>query len=162
MQALADAQRRLGRIVDGFHFMLGFSGWYYQHGTEEENEGDRMLLGKYNLQLDCLDVTADMDNIATTFVSFYKKISLIYFIILNIYLNSIKLLSCSLKNITQLIHHHTEQIKLSLVSVMSVISIKVCVFLYCCLIFQCTKTISTGSLTCGDMNSPTNLMKRNS
>lgn len=26
--------------------MLGFSGWYYQHGTEEENIGDETLLSK--------------------------------------------------------------------------------------------------------------------
>lgn len=65
--------------MDGFHFMLGFSGWYYQHGTEEENEGDRMLLGKYNLRLYCSDVTADMDNVAATFVSFYNRISFILF-----------------------------------------------------------------------------------
>jgi len=47
LQALADAQRRLSRLVDGFHFMLGFSGWYFQHGNDEENEGDKMLLSKF-------------------------------------------------------------------------------------------------------------------
>lgn len=47
-QALVEAQTRLRQQVDGFHFMLGFSGWYYQHGNEEENEGDRMLLGNFD------------------------------------------------------------------------------------------------------------------
>ncbi|XP_053388578.1 bifunctional heparan sulfate N-deacetylase/N-sulfotransferase-like, partial [Mercenaria mercenaria] len=42
--ALYEAQERLQEQVDGFRFMLGFSGWYYQHGTEEENAGDQMLL----------------------------------------------------------------------------------------------------------------------
>ncbi|XP_060575407.1 bifunctional heparan sulfate N-deacetylase/N-sulfotransferase-like, partial [Ruditapes philippinarum] len=42
--ALYEAQERLKQEVDGFRFMLGFSGWYYQHGTEEENIGDETLL----------------------------------------------------------------------------------------------------------------------
>lgn len=42
--ALYEAQARLQEQVQGFRFMLGFSGWYYQHGTEEENVGDEMLL----------------------------------------------------------------------------------------------------------------------
>lgn len=49
--ALAATQERLRQIVDGFQFLLGFSGWYYQHGTEEENEGDRMLIKYKNLFL---------------------------------------------------------------------------------------------------------------
>jgi hypothetical protein len=47
LQALYEAQERLKQEVDGFRFMLGFSGWYYQHGTEEENIGDETLLSKY-------------------------------------------------------------------------------------------------------------------
>ncbi|XP_052770676.1 bifunctional heparan sulfate N-deacetylase/N-sulfotransferase-like [Mya arenaria] len=42
--ALVESQSRLQESVEGFHFMLGFSGWYYQHGNEEENLGDRTLL----------------------------------------------------------------------------------------------------------------------
>lgn len=42
--ALDEAQTRLQEQVDGFRFMLGFSGWYYRHGTEEENLGDETLL----------------------------------------------------------------------------------------------------------------------
>ena len=41
-----DAQYRLGDMVDGFRFLLGYSGWYYQHGTDEENMGDRALIGE--------------------------------------------------------------------------------------------------------------------
>ena len=33
-------------MVDGFRFVLGFSGWYYLNGDEEEDDGDRKLIGK--------------------------------------------------------------------------------------------------------------------
>ncbi|KAL4239231.1 Bifunctional heparan sulfate N-deacetylase/N-sulfotransferase 1 [Mactra antiquata] len=42
--ALVEAQGRLQKQIDGFRYMLGFSGWYYQHGTDEENVGDEYLL----------------------------------------------------------------------------------------------------------------------
>ncbi|KAH3872367.1 bifunctional heparan sulfate N-deacetylase/N-sulfotransferase-like [Dreissena polymorpha] len=41
---LVAAQSRIREVVDGFHFMLGFSGWYYKHGSPEENAGDEKLI----------------------------------------------------------------------------------------------------------------------
>ena len=40
------AQARLQQVVTGFRFVLGFSGWYYLNGNEEEDDGDRKLIGK--------------------------------------------------------------------------------------------------------------------
>ena len=45
LQALVDAQYRLRKTVDNFHFNLGFSGKYFQAGTEEENAGDEAIIG---------------------------------------------------------------------------------------------------------------------
>ena len=45
-QALIASQTRLREMVDGFRFVLGFSGWYYLNGDEEEDDGDRKLIGK--------------------------------------------------------------------------------------------------------------------
>lgn len=33
-------------MVPGFKFNLGYSGKYFHHGTEEENLGDDLILGK--------------------------------------------------------------------------------------------------------------------
>ena len=33
-------------MADGFRFNLGFSGWYYLNGNDEEDDGDRKLIGK--------------------------------------------------------------------------------------------------------------------
>ena len=46
-QALLAAQERLHNQVPGFHFNLGFSGKFFHRGTDEENKGDDMLLGKH-------------------------------------------------------------------------------------------------------------------
>lgn len=37
-------QRALQKLVPGFRFNLGFSGNYFEHGSADENEGDRELL----------------------------------------------------------------------------------------------------------------------
>ncbi|KAL5018439.1 hypothetical protein ScPMuIL_004161 [Solemya velum] len=48
VEALIDAQTRLQSQVPGFHFNLGFSGYYYKHGSEAENEGDEYLIKNSN------------------------------------------------------------------------------------------------------------------
>lgn len=45
LQAMLAAQLRIRKIVKDFKFNLGFSGKYFRHGTEEENEGDDALIG---------------------------------------------------------------------------------------------------------------------
>ncbi len=42
---MADAQTRLQKSVEGFHFNLGFSGKYFRSGNTAENAGDDLLLG---------------------------------------------------------------------------------------------------------------------
>ena len=37
------------QIVKDFTFNLGFSGKYFRHGTELENEGDDALIGNYTV-----------------------------------------------------------------------------------------------------------------
>jgi len=44
VKAMVKAQYRIRQIVKDFRFNLGFSGWFYCHGTAEENEGDRQLI----------------------------------------------------------------------------------------------------------------------
>lgn len=44
VKALVFTQRKLQSMIPGFHFNLGFSGKYFLHGNNEENEGDRELL----------------------------------------------------------------------------------------------------------------------
>ncbi|XP_049299310.1 bifunctional heparan sulfate N-deacetylase/N-sulfotransferase [Anopheles funestus] len=44
VHALIATQNRIGEMVPGFRFNLGFSGKYFHHGTHEENLGDDMLL----------------------------------------------------------------------------------------------------------------------
>lgn len=34
-------------MIPGFRFNLGFSGKFYNHGTDEENKGDEYLLSQY-------------------------------------------------------------------------------------------------------------------
>ena len=46
-QALVEAQSRLQEEIQGFHFNLGFSGKFFHRGTDLENKGDDMLLGRY-------------------------------------------------------------------------------------------------------------------
>lgn len=43
---MIDTQNRIRKIIPGFRFNMGFSGKYFNHGTEEENKGDIYLLGK--------------------------------------------------------------------------------------------------------------------
>lgn len=45
---MAKTQERLQKEVSNFHFNLGFSGWFYQHGTSLENAGDQKILGRLN------------------------------------------------------------------------------------------------------------------
>merc|ERR1719300_620207 len=42
--ALEQRQNELSEHISGFHYNLGFSGSYYHHGTEEENEADSYLI----------------------------------------------------------------------------------------------------------------------
>ncbi|XP_076074435.1 bifunctional heparan sulfate N-deacetylase/N-sulfotransferase-like [Mytilus galloprovincialis] len=44
VEAMAKTQERLQKEVSNFHFNLGFSGWFYQHGTSLENAGDQKIL----------------------------------------------------------------------------------------------------------------------
>lgn len=44
-QAMVQAQERLQKKVQGFMFNMGFSGYYYLTGDEQENEGDKKILG---------------------------------------------------------------------------------------------------------------------
>lgn len=44
VEALVQSQERLQKEVNNFHFNLGFSGWFYQHGNSLENAGDVKLL----------------------------------------------------------------------------------------------------------------------
>ncbi|XP_021350487.1 bifunctional heparan sulfate N-deacetylase/N-sulfotransferase-like [Mizuhopecten yessoensis] len=44
VEAVVQAQERLQQQVQGFKFNLGFSGWFYQHGNSQENEGDSKIL----------------------------------------------------------------------------------------------------------------------
>jgi len=34
-------------MIPGFKFNLGFSGKYFHHGTDEENAGEDLLMGKH-------------------------------------------------------------------------------------------------------------------
>ena len=45
-QSLIDGQERLAQSISGFHFNLGFSGKFFQHGSPDEDEGDLALIGK--------------------------------------------------------------------------------------------------------------------
>lgn len=51
---MAKTQERLQKEVSNFHFNLGFSGWFYQHGTSLENAGDQKILGRLN---QCMEPT---------------------------------------------------------------------------------------------------------
>lgn len=44
VEALVSSQSRLQALADGFRFNLGFSGWYYLNGNDEEDDGDRKLI----------------------------------------------------------------------------------------------------------------------
>ncbi|GFR59971.1 bifunctional heparan sulfate N-deacetylase/N-sulfotransferase [Elysia marginata] len=46
VEALVATQDRLQKDVDGFQFNLGYSGGFYLSGNEEEDEGDKRLLGR--------------------------------------------------------------------------------------------------------------------
>ena len=41
---MISVQKKLQERVPGFHFNLGFSGGYFLHGSDEEDEGDWELL----------------------------------------------------------------------------------------------------------------------
>ena len=45
-QAAVKSQERLQSQVSNFHFNLGFSGWFFQHGSPLENLGDIKIIGK--------------------------------------------------------------------------------------------------------------------
>jgi len=45
---MLETQNHLQNYIDGFRFNLGFSGKFFHHGSEEENRGDDVLLGKCN------------------------------------------------------------------------------------------------------------------
>ena len=44
VKAMIIAQHTLQKLVPGFQFNLGFSGKYFQHGSEEENRGDEEFI----------------------------------------------------------------------------------------------------------------------
>ena len=44
LQAMISVQNKLQERVPGFHFNLGYSGGYFLHGNDEEDEGDRELV----------------------------------------------------------------------------------------------------------------------
>ncbi|XP_013787455.1 bifunctional heparan sulfate N-deacetylase/N-sulfotransferase-like [Limulus polyphemus] len=48
VQALLHTQEQINNLVPGFRFNLGFSGKFYHRGTEEENEGDDILLAHHS------------------------------------------------------------------------------------------------------------------
>ena len=50
-KALVATQDRLQKDVDGFQFNLGYSGGFYLSGNDDEDEGDKKLLGKLNVLL---------------------------------------------------------------------------------------------------------------
>ena len=41
---MISVQNKLQERVPGFHFNLGYSGGYFLHGNDEEDEGDRELV----------------------------------------------------------------------------------------------------------------------
>ena len=47
-KALLSTQESLQKIVPGFTFNLGFSGYYFLHGNNEEDEGDKALVENAN------------------------------------------------------------------------------------------------------------------
>ena len=54
-KALIETQRRIQKEVDGFMFNLGFSGGFFLSGDDDEDVGDKELLGLYlYLSLFCL------------------------------------------------------------------------------------------------------------
>lgn len=44
---MVSSQERLREVIEGFRFNLGFSGGFYMYGNEEEDAGDKKLVGKY-------------------------------------------------------------------------------------------------------------------
>jgi len=44
VKAMVETQTQLQNYVEGFHFNLGFSGKFFHHGSEQENEGDDALI----------------------------------------------------------------------------------------------------------------------
>jgi len=42
--ALADSQKQINKLCPGFKYNLGFSGYYYKHGSDFENAGDETLI----------------------------------------------------------------------------------------------------------------------
>ncbi|XP_071510608.1 bifunctional heparan sulfate N-deacetylase/N-sulfotransferase 1-like [Diadema antillarum] len=44
VESLVSIQAELQELMPGFHFNLGFSGKYFQRGTEEENRGDQRIV----------------------------------------------------------------------------------------------------------------------
>ncbi|KAK3090891.1 hypothetical protein FSP39_015504 [Pinctada imbricata] len=44
VEAMVKTQEKLQRQVEGFHFNLGFSGYFFKRGTALENEGDDKIL----------------------------------------------------------------------------------------------------------------------
>ena len=43
------SQEKLQKLVEGFRFNMGFSGYFFQHGNSLENKGDLKILGKNTL-----------------------------------------------------------------------------------------------------------------
>lgn len=40
-------QEEMQKNIDDFKFTLGFSGYYFRHGNQAENEADEILIGFY-------------------------------------------------------------------------------------------------------------------
>ncbi|XP_032784405.2 bifunctional heparan sulfate N-deacetylase/N-sulfotransferase isoform X1 [Daphnia magna] len=48
VESIIDTQNRIRTIVPGFRFNMGYSGKFFNHGTDEENKGDEYLLQHAN------------------------------------------------------------------------------------------------------------------
>ncbi|CAF0876781.1 unnamed protein product, partial [Didymodactylos carnosus] len=44
IEALVQSQKFIQKYINNFQFRLGYCGWYFQRGTKEENDADRLLI----------------------------------------------------------------------------------------------------------------------
>lgn len=47
MRNLIKTQEDLRNYIENFSFLLGFSGFFFQHGDSIEVDGDKKLIGKF-------------------------------------------------------------------------------------------------------------------
>ena len=45
VDAMIEFQQKWDPVVPGVHFVIGFSGKFFQRGNSKENEGDQYILG---------------------------------------------------------------------------------------------------------------------